>query len=296
MIPSFEPTPPASDDMEAVISTSFATWQDFKSQLIDRVVKIQKTYDKNAHEPTLLFRGQSCGRWPLWASFDRIMDDYGKKGGEVENFYQHVIRDFVRNGLEMDVVPSNFAISPDDDVGSKLGRDLTKRKELEAFAQHHGLPTRLLDWSESPYVAAFFACCELPSRCSGCLKAGARLCAASEFAIWCLDTKGAEPLFSEHDISIIDNAGKAAKRQVWQRGSFTANWTNEVHLEKVFLRENKKMRVDPKYPVLFRCLLPHSERKVALKDLSLMRINYLSVYPDFVGLSKFVTARLIDRL
>lgn len=52
--------------------------------------------------------------------------------------------------------------------------------EMTALAQHHGIPTRLLDWTKRPDLAAFFACEENVART-------ARGASGRRLAIWVLD-------------------------------------------------------------------------------------------------------------
>jgi hypothetical protein len=85
------------------------------------------------NETKWAFRGQGTDR-VLAASIERvairpgIAEDYGVR--EFRRRAHHYIRDVPRD---------------DDDL------------EWLALMQHHGAPTRLLDWTRSPHVAAFFA-------------------------------------------------------------------------------------------------------------------------------------------
>lgn len=90
-----------------------------------------------------IFRGQACD-WPLLPKAGRL--DY------LKNETNNTPRKYCR--IEERKLLSNFKRLAATRVG------LAPRGDLEwlAVGQHYGVPTRLIDWSESLFVAAYFAC------------------------------------------------------------------------------------------------------------------------------------------
>lgn len=81
--------------------------------------------------PTLAYRGMADAEADLKSSLMRLGGSYDQQEG-------HLLRNFRRYALPSTQLP--------DSPWNWL-----------AMAQHHGLPTRLLDWTHSPYVALHFA-------------------------------------------------------------------------------------------------------------------------------------------
>lgn len=103
---------------------------------------LQELLFKNSFDPRIsryrsayVYRGLSDRAYELKTSLMRL-------GGEYIALERHLLRNF-RKYAQRNAVPG-------DSVWNWL-----------AVAQHHGLPTRLLDWTYSPYVALHFATANL---------------------------------------------------------------------------------------------------------------------------------------
>lgn len=87
------------------------------------------------------FRGQSDFSWQLKTTMDRVPITVEKLKNYKKEFEGHLILDFKRNSQFY--YDKQYVIKTDFQVISYL--------------QHYGAPTRLLDFTTSPYVASFFA-------------------------------------------------------------------------------------------------------------------------------------------
>jgi hypothetical protein len=106
-------------------------------ELVDRLTPAEPDPKIERRRDTGVYRGMADARWPLLTSLDQLggTDPPHTKSG-LEEF---ILRNFIRYSR-----PHLSAPHADE-------------WELLVTAQHHGLPTRLLDWSYSPLVAAHFA-------------------------------------------------------------------------------------------------------------------------------------------
>lgn len=112
-------------------------------ELIDRVTPEKPDPVTGRRRDPAVFRGAPDADANLLTSLDRLGGDRLHAKGDLET---HILRNFIRYSRP------------------HLQREPENDWEHLVSAQHHGAPTRLLDWTYSPLVAAFFAMRPGPER------------------------------------------------------------------------------------------------------------------------------------
>jgi len=133
----------------------FESWSDFQEEIQNLVREQRQGILEEMVGSAYFFRGQSNAAWPLETSLERLLgpdqsmlDYYALIHGiqpEIETFTN---KHWDLPGFEeyTDSLSSPSRFTSADQVS-----------EYMLYLRHHGFPSPLLDWSYSPYVAAFFA-------------------------------------------------------------------------------------------------------------------------------------------
>jgi hypothetical protein len=178
--------------------------------------------------------------------------------------------------------------------------------ELLFLMQHYGMPTRLLDWTENPFIALFFALSSAHKNQAGDYEQDA--------AVWILSpSKWNQTIFSHQSYSgsalsptdkmissyvpgsdsrYVNDYPAAilgihnSPRIVAQRGSFCLFGKSLLPMEQIYT--NLAFPDDG----LIKLIIPHPAIESLLQKLLWMGISDSVVYPDLEGLAK-ETKRLL---
>jgi len=131
-------------------------WSDFKSQ-IDGLISKKRSFSvlKKDGSSWPLFRGHASDKWKLETTLERRT----KATMSLRHYMQSCSSARRYSG---NYEPNSIPFDEDTSLEySGLHRKFPNFEYI-AFLRHHGFPSPLLDWTESPYIAAFFALRDTP--------------------------------------------------------------------------------------------------------------------------------------
>jgi hypothetical protein len=233
-----------------------------------------EVFPTSAPRHRYIWRGQRSRTWSLSSSLDRLFDKLNL---------------LTAGPSILDQISANHLRSFQSAARGRRGLNPATLSENDwwALGQHFGLATPLLDWTRSPFAAAYFAFEELISN------------SEDYRVVYALDQDAVEQKNHElingpsveHGrlpvIEFIDPMSDENQRLVSQGGIFTrAPIGTPVERWVAQFFENSPD------PVLLRIEIPDTDRAACLRTLNRMNISHLSLFPDLSGSSRATNLKL----
>jgi hypothetical protein len=225
-------------------------------------------------EHAYIWRGQRRSDWSISSSFDRLLHNLNLPNSKtLERLSEDHLESFAyaargRRGLN----PRKLDLKAD-------------ANEWWALGQHFGLATPLVDWTRSPFAAAYFAFEDVGSeQTKHRVVYGLDRLAVERIG----DALGELPVEGRGSvIEFVEPMSDENQRLVSQSGLFTkAPIAFPVERWVAWAFEGSPA------PVLLRIMIPDVDRLGCLRALNRMNINHLSLFPDLAGASRSTNLKL----
>ncbi|MBF8742157.1 FRG domain-containing protein [Pseudomonas guariconensis] len=150
--------------------------------------------------------------------------------------------------------------------------------DLMAMAQHHGVPTRLLDWTTRAYTAAYFAA-------SSAVAGFENWQLDDRLAIWALDRVA---LGAHSDIVLHNSPGAISRHLAAQGGLFTVHPLSRERHAQFNVTSLEGLLRDIEYSPFIKLTLPVYESVQLLNICSRAGFDAATIYPSADGAGKAV--------
>ncbi|HUE23908.1 MAG TPA: FRG domain-containing protein [Bryobacteraceae bacterium] len=269
------------------------TWSEFEGalQTIDAVrqERMAKT-GRTLRDP--LFRGVGSSQWGLETTLERFyQSERSDPNPSLLGYYREIgackpaIETFSGKRWDRLLELPDFEQRIKDSLTSSLWLDMVLMKTPEiyeylVYLRHHGFPSPLLDWSASPYVAAFFAFDSPPKE-------------AARVAVYAFLQDTACGGSADAHLFVVGPYLRADPRHQLQQCRYSiCAALDRRNIEWVFVPHQSGLTDAAGLEgELFTITMPVDARLAALKQLELMNINPFSLFASEDSLVRTIARR-----
>lgn len=255
------------------------SWEEFEQAIDAEHNEITQLKKYNPlHFSDLLFRGHANADWELITTLERYSQSKGLPPIWLWEEYFNVMRRIfpaVSSLASQEYeFPLDFKVNPIN--------PLPPGYELMIYARHHGFPSPMLDWTRSPYVAAFFAFNNVSNNSNVAIFSFREYVGVGKTYTTSSPTiKGLGPYVTAH------------KRHYLQQCLYTICHKDDDESEVYCLHQDAQFSEDQ--DVLKKYIIPASMRSMVLRKLDFMNINAFSLFGNEEGLMDWLAYREIEK-